>query len=178
MPELLLPGFDNDNAGRLVARTIARSCTYKHPLAPLQSRVAYSAAHVVADPIAEQNPQTGFAIDWESTMAYRRYLWDWGLGVAEAMDTPQRGMGLSGPAAQELISRALADAKTTGGLIACGAGTDHISDGKEVTIDEIAEAYEEQCGFVEKHGGRIILMASRALARTAKSSDDYVEIYS
>lgn len=167
MPELLLPGFDNDNAGRLVARTIARSCTYKHPLAPLQSRIAYSAAHVVADPIAEQ-------IDWETTMACRRHLWDWGLGVAEATDTA----GLSWPAAQELIARALADAKATGGLIACGAGTDHLPEGKDVTIDEIAEAYEEQCGFVEKHGGRVILMASRALARTAQSPDDYEEIYS
>jgi hypothetical protein len=132
----------------------------------------------VADPIAEQNPQTGSAIDWESTLAYRRYLWDWGLGVAEAMDTAQRGMGLSWPAAQELIARSLADSKVTGGLIACGAGTDHLSETQSVTLEEIAEAYEEQCAFVERHGGRVILMASRALARTARSADDYAKIYS
>jgi len=173
MPELLLP-LD----GRLVRRTIARSCIYQRPLAPLRSRIAYSAAHVVADPIAEQNPQTGSAIDWESTIAYRRYLWDWGLGIAEAMDTAQRGMGLSWPAAQELISRAMAEAKATGGLIACGAGTDHLPETQPLTLEEIAQAYEEQCGFVEKHGGRVILMASRALARTAKSVDDYATIYS
>ena len=173
MPELLLP-LD----GVLVRRNIARSCLYKRPLAALQSRIAYSAAHVVADPVAEQSPQTGSAIDWESTLAYRRYLWDWGLGVAEAMDTAQRGMGLSWPAAQELISRALAEAKAAGGLIACGAGTDHLPEGQSVTLEEIAQAYEEQCGFVESHGGRVILMASRALARTAKSVDDYATIYS
>jgi hypothetical protein len=162
MPEVLLP-LD----GRLVPCTIARSCVYKRPLAPLQSRIAYAAAHVVANPVAEE-------IDWESTMAWRRYLWDWGLGVAEATDTA----GLNWPAAQELISRALADAKTIGGLVACGADTDQLSAGKDVTLDEIAQAWEEQCAFIEKHGGRVILMASRALARTAKSSDDYEEIYS
>jgi hypothetical protein len=144
----------------------------------LQSRIAYSAAHVVADPIAEQNPQTGSAIDWESTLAYRRYLWDWGLGVAEAMDTAQRGMGLSWMAAKELIARAIADAQACGGLIACGAGTDHLPDGQPTPLETIAEAYEEQCAFVEQHGGRVILMASRALAHTAKSVDDYASIYS
>src|SRR5271170_1549390 len=111
MPQLLLP-LD----GALVRQHIAKACEYKRPPAPLQSRIAYSAAHVVADPIAEQNPQTGSAIDWESTMAYRHYLWDWGLGIAEAMDTAQRGMGLTWPAAQELIARALAEAKSRGGL--------------------------------------------------------------
>ncbi len=172
MAELLLP-LD----GQLVRRSIKRGCTYARPTAGLQSRIAYSAAHVVADPIAEQNPTTGSAIDWESTMAYRRYLWGWGLGVAEAMDTAQRGMGLSWTAAQELISRALTEAKACDGLIACGAGTDHIPEGQTVTLEEIAQAYEEQCAFVEKHGGRVILMASRALARTAKSADDYAMIY-
>lgn len=173
MPELLLP-ID----GQLVRRNIQRACAYKRPLAALKSRIAYSAAHVVADPIREQNPQTGSAIDWESTMAYRHYLWDWGLGVAEAMDTAQRGMGLSWPAAQELIARAMAEAKAWDGLIACGAGTDHLPENQSVTLEEISQAYEEQCAFVEKHGGRVILMASRALARTAKSVDDYAAIYS
>jgi hypothetical protein len=172
MPELLLP-LD----GKLVRRTISKACSYQRPKSPLKTRIAYSAAHVVADPIAEEHPQTGSAIDWESTIAYRRYLWDWGLGIAEAMDTAQRGMGLSWPAAQELISRAMAEAKATGGLIACGAGTDHIPETQTVTIDEIIRAYEEQCSFVEKHGGRVILMASRALARTAKSVDDYARVY-
>ncbi len=173
MAELLLP-----INGHLVRHNIARACTYKRPLAPLESRIAYSAAHVVADPLAERNPLTDSAIDWESTLAYRRYLWGWGLGVAEAMDTAQRGMGLSWPAAQELIARSLAEAKATGGLIACGAGTDHLPENQPVTLEEIAEAYEEQCAFVERHGGRVILMASRALARTAKSADDYAKIYS
>ena len=173
MPEILLP-ID----GQLVRRNIQRACAYKRPLAALQSRIAYSAAHVVADPVREQNPQTGSAIDWESTMAYRHYLWAWGLGVAEAMDTAQRGMGLSWPAAQELIARAMAEAKAWDGLIACGAGTDHLPENQSVTLEEIAQAYEEQCAFVEKHGGRVILMASRALARTAKSVDDYATIYS
>ena len=173
MAELLLP-LD----GRLVPHTIGRSCIYRRPLAALQSRIAYSAAHVVADPMAEQNPQTGSAIDWESTLAYRRYLWSWGLGVAEAMDTAQRGTGLSWTAAKELIARALAESAAMGGLIACGAGTDHLPEGQTVTLEEIARAYEEQCAFVERHGGRVILMASRALARTAKSADDYATIYS
>ena len=173
MAELLLP-ID----GVLVRRNIQKACGYKRPLAALQSRIAYSAAHVVADPIAEQNPQTGSAIDWESTMAYRHYLWDWGLGIAEAMDTAQRGMGLNWPAAQELIARAMTEAKACDGLIACGAGTDHLPEGQTVTLEEIAQAYEEQCAFVEKHDGRVILMASRALARTAKSVDDYAAIYS
>src|SRR5215831_4948451 len=124
MGEILLP-LDGD----LVRKHIGRRCTYTRPLAGLKSRVAYSAAHVVADPIAEEHPAIGSAIDWESTLAYRRYLWDWGLGVAEAMDTAQRGMGLSWTSAKELITRALAEASATGGLIACGAGTDHLPEG-------------------------------------------------
>src|SRR5579862_8208759 len=138
MGDLLLP-ID----GKLVHRNIGRRCTYSRPAAGLKSRIAYSAAHVVADPIAEEHPRTGSAIDWEQTLAYRRYLWDWGLGVAEAMDTAQRGMGLNWTAARELIARALADAQACGGLIACGAGTDHLPEDRSVTPEEIAQAYEE-----------------------------------
>ena len=142
------------------------------------NRVAYAAAHVVADPLAEHDPWLEPAIDWERTIAYRHYLWDLGLGVAEAMDTAQRGMGLGWGEAQELIRRALEAARgRDGALIACGAGTDHLAPGPDVTIDDVVRAYEEQVGFVEGEGGRVILMASRALAKAAQSPDDYVAVY-
>src|SRR6185369_6517911 len=97
------------------------------------------------------------AIDWDATLAYRRYLWGLGLSVAEAMDTAQRGMGLDWPTSRELIRRSLAEAPKD--RIACGAGTDLLVG--PATLDDIVAAYEEQCAFVEQHGGRIILMASR-----------------
>lgn len=142
------------------------------------SRIAYAAAHVVADPLADNDPWVNPAIDWERTLAFRHHLWDLGLGVAEAMDTAQRGMGLGWPEARELIERALKEAKSRpGAVIACGAGTDHLAPGPDVTIDQIIAAYEEQIEAVEAHGGRIILMASRALAAAAKSPDDYARVY-
>jgi hypothetical protein len=141
-------------------------------------RIAYSAAHVVADPLADNDPWLTPAIDWERTLAFRHRLWDLGLGVAEAMDTAQRGMGLGWPEAQELIRRALAEAKgRDDALIACGAGTDHLEPGPGVGIDDVLRAYEEQIGMVEGAGGRIILMASRALGSAAKSPDDYLKVY-
>ena len=141
-------------------------------------RIAYAAAHVVADPLASNDPWITPAIDWDRTLAFRHRLWDLGLGVAEAMDTAQRGMGLGWPEAQELIRRAQAEARTRDdALIAYGAGTDHLLPGPDVTIDDIIEAYEEQVGFVEGEGGRVILMASRALAAAAKSPDDYARVY-
>lgn len=145
---------------------------YPPPEKPLTSRIAYAAAHVV--PIAGSQTE----VDWESTLAFRRYLWSYGLGVAEAMDTSQRGMGLPWETARDLIARSLVEAQNCGGLIACGAGTDQIDDDATVTIDEIIAAYEHQCEWVESRGGRVILMASRALARTAKSADDYRAVYS
>ena len=142
------------------------------------NRIAYAAAHVVADPLADNDPWVTPAIDWDTTLQFRHRLWDLGLGVAEAMDTAQRGMGLSWTDAQELILRAQAEARTRDdSLIAYGAGTDHLLAGPNVTIDQIITAYEEQVGFVEGEGGRVILMASRALAAAAKSPDDYARVY-
>lgn len=141
------------------------------------SRVAYSAAHVVCDPFADVDPLNHAAIDWETTLAYRSYLWSLGLGVAEAMDTAQRGMGLGWEQAKELIRRSSAEAKASGGRIACGAGTDHLAPGPGVTLDQVKRAYEEQCGFVESCGSRIILMASRALAACARGPEDYEDVY-
>ncbi|MGO6986527.1 dihydrodipicolinate synthase family protein [Rhizobium leguminosarum] len=141
-------------------------------------RIAFAAAHVVADPLADNDPWLTPAIDWERTLAFRHRLWDLGLGVAEAMDTAQRGMGLGWPEARDLIRRALGEAAgRKDALIACGAGTDHLTPGPDVTIDTILRAYEEQIETVEAAGGRIILMASRALAAAAKGPDDYIRVY-
>ncbi|NNH67454.1 dihydrodipicolinate synthase family protein [Rhizobium laguerreae] len=141
-------------------------------------RIAFAAAHVVADPLVDNDPWLTPAIDWERTLAFRHRLWDLGLGVAEAMDTAQRGMGLGWPEARDLIRRALGEAAgRKDALIACGAGTDHLTPGPDVTIDTILRAYEEQIETVEAAGGRIILMASRALAAAAKGPDDYVNVY-
>jgi len=142
------------------------------------NRIAYAAAHVVADPLANNDPWLTPAIDWDTTLKFRHRLWDLGLGVAEAMDTAQRGMGLGWTEAQQLIRRAQAEARTRDdALIAYGAGTDHLVPGPDVTIEAIIAAYEEQVGFVEAEGGRVILMASRALAAAAKSPDDYARVY-
>jgi hypothetical protein len=141
-------------------------------------RIALAAAHVVADPLAEQDPWLDVAIDWDRTIAYRRYLWSLGLGVAEAMDTAQRGMGLDWTGARELIRRSLdAMRDVPGAVMASGAGTDHLAPGPDVTIDDVIRAYEDQCAAVEAMGGRIILMASRALAKAARGPEDYARVY-
>jgi hypothetical protein len=142
------------------------------------SRIAFAAAHVVADPMADVDPWLAPAIDWERTIAFRQHLWSLGLGVAEAMDTAQRGMGLDWTQSLELIRRSLEAARATpGAVIASGAGTDHLAPGPDVTIDDVIAAYETQCAAIEKLGGRIILMASRALAAAARSPDDYARVY-
>jgi len=142
------------------------------------TRVAYSAAHVVADPLTAKDPWLDAAIDWDATIAYRRHLWSLGLGVAEAMDTAQRGMGLDWPTSLELIRRSLDAARCIpGALIASGAGTDHLAPEDARTLDDVIRAYEEQIAAIEALGGRVILMASRALARVARSPDDYVRVY-
>ncbi|MFD6033176.1 dihydrodipicolinate synthase family protein [Streptomyces griseoincarnatus] len=146
------------------------------PGAPLTSRTVFSAAHVVADPYADTTPDSPAAVDWDATLAFRRHLWAHGLGVAEAMDTAQRGMGLDWAGAAELIRRSAAEAKAAGGRIACGVGTDQLTGGP-ATLAEVRAAYEEQLAVVEESGAQAILMASRALAATAQGPEDYLEVY-
>ncbi|MFZ4177928.1 dihydrodipicolinate synthase family protein [Streptomyces griseoincarnatus] len=146
------------------------------PGAPLTSRTVFSAAHVVADPYAGTTPDSPAAVDWDATLAFRRHLWAHGLGVAEAMDTAQRGMGLDWAGAAELIRRSAAEAKAAGGRIACGVGTDQLTGGP-ATLAEVRAAYEEQLAVVEESGAQAILMASRALAATAQGPEDYLEVY-
>ncbi|WP_373236109.1 dihydrodipicolinate synthase family protein [Cohaesibacter celericrescens] len=141
------------------------------------TRTGYSAAHVVCDPLADVDPWINNVIDWDTTLGFRQHLWDLGLGVAEAMDTAQRGMGLDWPTSLELITRSVNAAKAGGHLIACGAGTDHLVPSPDVTIDDVIAAYEEQCEAVEAVGGRVILMASRALCAAAKGPEDYIRVY-
>ncbi|MBI4274384.1 MAG: dihydrodipicolinate synthase family protein [Rhizobiales bacterium] len=142
------------------------------------NRIAYAAAHVVADPLADADPWIDAKIDWDKTIAFRHYLWDLGLGVAEAMDTAQRGNGLDWPGARDLIRHALEAARARPGVkICCGVGTDHLAPRLDTGIEDIIRAYEEQIEAVEAMGGRLIIMASRALAATAKSPDDYSRVY-
>ncbi|AMY02245.1 dihydrodipicolinate synthase family protein [Mesorhizobium ciceri] len=142
------------------------------------SRIAYAAAHVVADPLAMTDPWSRPVIDWEGTMAFRHHLWRLGFRIAEAMDTSQRGMGFDWANAQELIRRSIAEARTVDGAdLASGAGTDHLAPAAAKTIDDVIKAYEEQFAFIEGLGGKAIMMASRALAAVAKGPDDYVRVY-
>jgi hypothetical protein len=139
------------------------------------TRAAYAAAHVVADPLSEREPWLDAAIDWDATIAYRRHLASWGFGIAEAMDTAQRGMGLDWANSLELIRRTLESMPQA--VVASGAGTDHLPSNEKHSMEAIQEAYEEQCSAIERLGGRIILMASRALAANAASPDDYAKVY-
>ncbi len=142
------------------------------------TRIAYSAAHVVADPIASVDPWVTATIDWDATIGYRQRLWSLGLGVAEAMDTAQRGMGLDWPTSLELIRRSLDAANDfPGAVVASGCGTDHLAPDDAKSIDDVVRAYEEQMAAIEAHGGRLIVMASRALARVAKGAADYEHVY-
>lgn len=162
--------------GTLRRHVLSEAREWSTPARPLTSRVAYAAAHVVSDPLYEPDGSGHAHVDWEATLAFRQHLWSYGLGVAEAMDTAQRGSGLSWPVAQELIARSAAAATAVGGRIACGAGTDQLPAGP-ATLTRIVEAYREQCEFVASHGARVVVMASRALAATARSAEDYLRVY-
>jgi uncharacterized protein DUF993 len=143
----------------------------------LQSRKVYAAAHVIANPLGENYLGAPAVVDWESTLAFRHYLWSEGLGVAEAMDTAQRGMGLNWAITKELIRRSVSEANLTQKPIACGAGTDQLTDGRHYLLQDIVAAYLEQCEAIETAGATVILMASRALAASARDPGDYEEVY-
>jgi Protein of unknown function (DUF993) len=173
-PTLRLPRLD----GTLASYTLSDRAPIEPSTGPIRSRIGMAAVHVVADPLAPINPTLQVAVDWDVTLRFRHHVWSLGLAVAEAMDTAQRGMGFDWTTARELIKRSVAEAKTVpGARLASGAGTDHLDVGPRVTLAEVEAAYEEQCAWVEGCGGRIILMASRALAACAKSPDDYVKVY-
>lgn len=148
-------------------------------ITPAFNRIAYAAAHVVIDPQHQgadwlNNPR----IDWDATLAYRHHLWRLGFNIAEAMDTAQRGMGVSREIAKELIIRSLQEAQTVPGAdLAAGVGTDQLEAAHATTLEQVIAAYEEQMELVEQHNGKIILMASRALAKVAKTPQDYLAVY-
>ncbi len=146
--------------------------------APRFDRIAYSAAHVVSNPLTASDPWLVAALDWDATIACRQRLWALGLGVAEAMDTAQRGMGLDWPTSLELIRRSLDAAQDVpGALVASGCGTDHLAFDASTTVDDVIRAYEEQMEAIEALGGKLIVMASRALAKVATGPADYERVY-
>jgi hypothetical protein len=173
MPEITLPLPD----GTLAPYRLRAAAAFPKASGPFP-RVAYAAAHVVANPRAMADPWNRPSIDWDATLAYREHLWSLGFGVAEAMDTSQRGLGLPWSLAAELITRACAAASARGALIACGAGTDQLDPAAPATLEDVMHAYEEQIAHIERHGGRVILMASRALCRVARGPEDYLRVYS
>lgn len=173
MPSLLLPTPEGRTASY---RLVGTPWPATRPALPF-NRVVFSAAHVVADPFADGDPSAGGAIDWDGTLAYRRYLADLGLGIAEAMDTAQRGMGLSWPQSLELIRRTREALAGSGVPVFNGCGTDHLDPAEVNTLDDVVAAYLEQVDAIQAAGGRLIVMASRALARVARTPEDYLAVY-
>ena len=167
-----------NDQGRIEAYTLrGKALPVRTATAPF-NRIAYSAAHVVANPRAAHDPWLDCAIDWDATLQYRHHLWSMGLGVAEAMDTAQRGMGMDWPTSLELIQRCLAEARhVPGARVASGCGTDHLLPNPSLTLDDVVRAYETQMEAIEKSGGRLIIMASRALVQVARSPADYEWVY-
>ena len=173
--QIRLPDAD----GRILKYRLQGPATFATASSQAQlTRIAYSAAHVVADPRADIDPWLDCAVDWDATLAYRRHLWSLGLGVAEAMDTAQRGMGMDWPASLELIRRSVDTARDfPGALLASGCGTDQLAPEDARSVDDVVRAYEEQLAAIEATGGRIVLMASRALAKVARGPGDYEKVY-
>jgi Protein of unknown function (DUF993) len=149
------------------------------PSVPL-TRTAFAAAHIVSDPLKERSPwDTRPAVDWDATLAFRIGLWDQGLGLAEAMDTAQRGMGVDWPTARELIERTMRAAKThpMKPRVASGAGTDHIPLSDLRDANAITAAYETQMAAIETTGSQLILMASRAFTAIGADKEAYRKVY-
>lgn len=172
MSTLLLPKAD----GRVESYTLTGTPVEAPHGAPSTSRIAYAATHVVADPLADNTPGQPARLDWDATLAFRHHLWWCGIGVADAMDTAQRGMGMDWPATAELIRRTAAEAAAVDGALLCGAGTDQLPPG-EHAIDDIVHAYTEQLAVVEESGASAVLMASRQLAAVAAGPEDYARVY-
>lgn len=163
--------------GRLEPHRLGTAPPIAPAARPPRSRVAYAAAHVVADPWADGDPPLTAALDWDATLAFRRHLWDCGLGVADAMDTAQRGMGLPWAVTRELIARSGAEACAVGGALACGASTDQLPADIPVDVADVVGAYEQQFEVIEAAGARVVMMASRHLARIARDPDTYADVY-
>jgi hypothetical protein len=169
-----LPLLDSVGATRRVPLNAAPG--FSKPTRPLTDRVAYAAAHVIPRPFAENVPGAPADIDWDATLAFRHHVWSWGLGVADAMDTAQRNMGLGAEATRELITRSAAEARSVGGALVVGVNTDHVAD-EQISLDAVIDAYTEQLHFTEDAGAGVVLMASRHLARAAETAEDYRRVY-
>ena len=165
-----------DTSGRVGRWELSAPPALRRPATPLRSRVVYAAAHVVPRVAAENVPGAPADIDWDTTLAFRHHLWSWGLGVADAMDTAQRNMGLDAAATRELISRSAAEARSAGGALVVGVNTDHVPD-EVIPLPRVVDAYVEQLQFAEDAGAGTVLMASRHLARAASSAADYERVY-
>jgi hypothetical protein len=167
-----------DAQGNVVNYRLVGSAPAKPKAGARFNRIAYSAAHVVSDPKAAIDPWLDCAIDWDATIAFRERLWSLGLGVAEAMDTAQRGMGMDWPTSLELIRRSIAASKQhPGAILASGCGTDHLDMDSVRSVDDVIKGYDQQMEAIEKLGGKLIIMASRALVRVARSPADYERVY-
>ena len=172
MSTLRLIGVD----GELRDVALNDAGVYRRPASALRSRVAYAAAHVVPKSHAANVPGEPADIDWDATLAFRRNVYSWGLGVADAMDTAQRNMGLDAAATRELIARSAEVAREEGGAVVVGVNTDHIAE-THISLDQVADAYKEQLHFTEEQGAGPVLMASRHLARVATDAADYRRVY-
>ncbi|MPV49727.1 DUF993 family protein [Pseudactinotalea sp. HY160] len=165
-----------DETGAVTSVPAAAPAGHAKPAGDLRSRTVFAAAHVVPEPWADNTPGRPAEIDWDATLAFRHHLWSWGLGVADAMDTAQRNMGLDDAATRELIRRSAAEAASVGGQLVVGVNTDHVAD-EVIGLDDVATAFRRQLTHAEDCGAGVVLMSSRHLARAAEGPADYERVY-